>query len=227
MGEWLGMLAGGGMLALIAALVLTFLRQIGVLSAQQFRSVAVIGALTVFAGLSYLAFGALIHQVTQGDISSIASYSEYYRIPYLQQMYEHLRSPEYSGLFYGLFVYAGHALGVLLLGEYLSGGLLLAWLACWAGTCLLYFRLESFFVQASARQIAMTALLLPGSVFLFLPGSACLWYLLAAALFYFLTRKFKKRKLILPAWVFPMALPACAVCSAFIAAAVVTGQITF
>ena len=225
MGEFLGALAGGGMLLLIVALVLCFLREIGALKKDTALRLGRCCGITVCMGSAYLLLGALISRVIYHAPESPAFIDEYFRGAYLQSMFSALKQPSWFRPVSGLFAWAGHGLGAVLFGNAVLGGQAL----CWGLTCLGVFLLESRLCplvgQHGADSAAIFILSLPGALFLFLPGWPCVAFLGAACAFFFFGKYLPLRKRQLPPALYSIGLAVGSMLSAAVTAGAVFGSV--
>lgn len=189
MGDFLGLLAGCGMLILIGVLIVAFLRQIGVLRP---KTCGIVGesALTVLAiGCAYWAVGALINQIKFNNLDSIAHMEAFFRGEYAQRMFRALSQPEWVGPLSGLSAWAGHLLGKVLFGNSILGGLMFSWFLTFLGVVLLRLRLTAVWDEKTAKDAVFLLLCLPGAVFFYLPGWLSVAFLGAALLFFFVGKR--------------------------------------
>ena len=189
MGDFWGALAGIGMLALIGALFVRFLREMGWMRRETARMLLRVTAGTggVFAVLMLAAF--LIRRTLYGAPASLFQVGQIFTGPAVQRMLDALEHfPGSVGPIGFLFACLGRALGTLLFGQYRLGGMVLAFLMTDAGACLLYAPLSARWSPAYAGRAVFLLLCLPGSVFLFLPGWAPMLFF-GAALTLFLAER--------------------------------------
>ncbi len=225
MAEFLGMAASVGMLALIAALLFTYLIRAGAVKKQTAKSLAV-SALTVLGmGTAYFLTAALICHMNRQEISSPALIAQIFPGEKTQRVFAALASPVWTGPLSGLFVYAAHALGALLFGQYALAGLALAYLLTTVSIILVQNRSEALAGEKAGGQIAFLLLFLPGSVFFFLPGWTPMALLLASLLYYFALKKAKGREMAAGLPAYGPVLSLTGVFSAFALTAAVMGWI--
>ena len=161
MAEFLGMAASVGMLALIAALLFTFLIRAGAVKKQTAKSLAV-SALTVLGmGTAYFLTAALICHMNRQEIGSPALIVQIFPGEKTQRFFAALASPVWTGPLSGLFVYAAHALGALLFGQYALAGLALAYLLTTVSIILVQKRSEALAGEKAGGQIAFLLLFMP------------------------------------------------------------------
>lgn len=226
MGEWLGMIAGGGMLILIGTLMLLFLHQLHLLPMERVRRILSAFVLTAAIGMLYFLAGALIRQAACQDAKSPAAYNAFFRAGYLLQMYDLLAQPAWRGVLTGAFAYAAHGVGKLLLGQYLAAGAALSWGLTWLSVCFARAGLRKAYGEQAARDGAFLLLCAPGAVFFFLPGWPPLALLLCSFAFYLLAAlRAKGKKNMLPRTAFWLILVFLSVLSAAVTAALALGRI--
>ena len=223
MGEFLGVLAGGGMLLLAAALLFAFLYRLGAVDGKRIKGFARAGGTVIAAGAAYGLLGALISQTFYGRLESAARVETIFRLPGLLKMYKALQSPSWIGPLSGVFAWLGHWLGALLWGQYLFAGGTLAVLMTFCGSCFVYFRLCALWGPREAEDALFLIFCLPGALFLFLPGVAPILYLLCAAVFYFAGRRLKRREIAYSQSVYAGCAALCALFSAAVVMRVVMG----
>ena len=189
MAEILGFLAGAGMIALVGALAVAFLLRMNWIRSDTARLIQRSAGLTAAAGFVYLAFALLSHLAIYGKIEGALGLGTLFRGPYMTRMLTALIIPAEADPFSLAFAWIGHLLGSALFGQYVLGGLLLAWLTTAASLYLIQLRLRKTADDRTALDAAMLLLFLPGGVFCLLPGWAPFCLLAAAALFFALTRR--------------------------------------
>ena len=137
MGEFLGALAGGGMLLLVGLLILRFLREIGAVRAEACRALLRTAGMALLTGAVYWLAGALLSRVLRGTLESAAAPEQIFSGPAFQRMLYALEYPEWTGPLSGLFAHLGHAVGAALFGRYVLGGVVLCFLCVMASACLI------------------------------------------------------------------------------------------
>lgn len=225
MGGLLGWLAGCGMLTLIGILLLLFLRDIHALPAKAVRDIAVIGLMTMAAGLMYLLSCALLRQAVFQDVENPGDLTQFIPGAYWRETAELLKNPSWKGVLTGLFVYGGHFLGKALFQQYLAGGCCLSFLLTILSAGLIYARLLRCIGEQGAKDCVFLLLTLPSSVFCFLPGWPPLAALLLACLFFFLGKLIPGRQAAIPRAAYIVSVSFNAVLSAFAVAALALGRI--
>ncbi len=193
MGVFMGLLAGGGMLVLVGALLIAFLRRMRWISSAACKRMQLCGELTLAAGAAYWLTGALISQVFFGGLSSAAQAEGIFRGPYVQRVFSALPQPSLSDPLSGVFAWPAHLLGRILFEQYTFAGMTLSWMLVFAGLCLLQAGTERWLGGQWARDVSVLFLCLPVSPFLFLPGWPCLLFPAAAGVFFAFSRRMKKR----------------------------------
>lgn len=225
MGAFLGALAGGGMLLLIGALMAVFFKQMGWLRQEGIRLLLRGALITGATGCVYWLSGALISQTVYGGLESVADPAGIFRGPYVQDMLEALKEPGGQDVISGVFAYLGHGLGAVLLGQFILGGMLLAFLCVLGGVTLVMARARKLWGQACAEALAWLILWLPFGVFLFLPGWPPLAFLLIAMGFFILGKKEKPRQIVCGSSAFKILWTVCVLVSMAVTAAVALGKI--
>ena len=165
MAEILGFLSGTGILALVGALIVAFLGQMGWVRRDTARlwgrsAVMVCGAGALYFGCA-LVFGLSVY----GKIEGALTLDAVFRGPYLRSMLAALESPQGVGPVSTVFAWLGFALGKVLFGQFVFCGIALAWLMTVTGLFLLQLRLRTIADGSTARDAAFLLLCLPGSVF--------------------------------------------------------------
>ena len=225
MGGFLGALAGMGMLILIAALIFRFLRELSVLKQETARSLQRALGMTLAAGAVYWLGAALLARVLRGTLASAADLGQIFVGPYITRMFFMLEQPAWFAPASGLFAYAGHGLGAVLLGRYALGGVLLSFLMTAASVCLICRRLQCLWGLETAERLSFLLLCLPGAAFCFLPGWPPMALLLGAVVFSLAGKGKKAGTIALPPAVYDTALALCAVFSAWMLLAMIEGRI--
>ena len=225
MDKYLGFLAGCGMLLLIGGLIAAFLRQMGVMTQAGTRRVIRCAMMTFFAGLAYFFIGALIYQVFYGKLESAARVDVFFQGPYLQRMFSALNSPSWFAPVSGAFAWMGHLLGRLFFGQFLFGGIVLAWGAVFFSLFLLQTTLERLFGLSAAKDLSLLLLCCPGSVFLFLPGWPCFALFIVSCAVCICLRRFRQRTFLVPSVPFSWALACCVCLNAAVLTCMVFGKL--
>lgn len=217
MADAIGILGSVGMLALIALLILSFLREIGAVRRETVRLILRSAFVTAAVGGCYGGFALLVRQVIHADLASGQNALALMGGPYLHGALSALESPNWQYPLTGAFSCVAHALGQVLFSQYALAGFFLAYLMTTAAVCLIRKRLEEMKMGETAERAVTLLLSLPFGVFFFLPCGAPLGLLIAACGFYFLGRRLAGRRLSVPYPVYSCAL----VLSAALSAAVV------
>ncbi|MBQ7655193.1 MAG: hypothetical protein IJS41_01650 [Clostridia bacterium] len=225
MGDIFGFLAGGGMVALVAALIVAFLRQMGWMKPDAARLLGGSALMTCCAGIIYLMAALLFHLAVYGSIENEMDLSALFHGPYMRTLLPALSGPEGVGPVSAVFAWLAYALGSVLFGQYEFSGMLLAWTMTGAALFLFQRRFQKITDGKTARDAAFLLLCLPGGVFFLLPGWAPLCLLICAIAFYLVGRR-------LPAWKprlspvgYGWALSLCAVLSAAVTVCLAEGRI--
>ncbi len=187
MGEFLGLLAGIGMLLLIGLLIGRFFRDMGWMSRETGQMNGRSTGMILGVGAAYWLLGALIHGMMYGELSG-AALRQVFCGPYTQEMFEIVKQPVSAGPAAFLFALFGHALGSLLFGQYELSAVVTALLMTDAAACLLTAWMADWRGEKEAERTVFLLLCLPGAVFLFLPGWAPV-ILLVVSLAFFLAGK--------------------------------------
>lgn len=195
MGEFLGLLAGGGMLLFIGGLLVCFFRRIGFMRDETYSVLKQSAVMTLTVGCGYGLFSALVYQVTYGNLPSVAEAGMIFSGGYMQRMFSSLVTPGGNGFFSGMFSRIGHLLGAMLFGQYLLAGIALAWCMTFSGTWLLLSGIKKMTDKIPASNAVFIILCLPGAVFLFLPGWPPIAFLLLSAVLFFLARPIAANKI--------------------------------
>ena len=195
MAEILGFFAGMGMLALVGALIVLFLREMGWMTRDGARLLGRSATMACGAGSMYLLLALLYHMAIYGKLEGALELGVLFHGPYLNAMLSALIQPSGVGAISLAFAWLGRALGGALFYQPIFCGLALAWGMTAASLFLLQTRLRTMTHDAIANDAAFLLLCLPGSVFFFLPGFAPLVLLLCAILIYLLGKRIKPRKL--------------------------------
>lgn len=193
MGEFLGVLAGGGMLALVAVLFFAFLRECGALSPASGKRLGRAAATVLGIAAAYLLAGAVMYAVVYEPADNPAEINRIFRTPSLERMYAALRAPSFYAPLSGLFAYLGHAVGTVLFGQYLLGGEALSLLLTILGAWLLLERLGPLVGGKAAEEGLFLLFSLPGALFLMLPGWPALAFFLVSGGVYILGRRWPER----------------------------------
>ena len=225
MGVFLGLLAGSGMLILIAALIMRFLRQIGLLKEEACAALRDSGLAVLGTGCVYWAAGALMYQIVYNNLDSITHIEAIFRGGYAQRMFAALRAPAGLLPLSAASAWAGHALGKLLFGHYTLGGMAFTWCVLLLAAALIRIRLEEAWGREAANGALQLLLCMPGAVFLFLPGWPSMAFFLAAWVFFFIGKKIKIPEPGFSTAVFGWAAAVCAVLSAAVIAGCVYGRL--
>lgn len=188
MAELLGFLAGGAMLALVGALVIAFLRQMGWLRRDESLLLGRTAGMVCGAGVMYLAMALLCRLAVFGKIEGAISLDLLFRGPYMSRMLPALGNPTGVGPVSLAFAWLSRLAGGLLFGQYEFCGIALAWCMTIASLFLVQMRIGKLADGQRARDAAFLLLCLPGSVFFLLPGWAPI-ALLACAIGFFLLGK--------------------------------------
>lgn len=225
MAEILGFLSGTGILALVGALIVAFLGQMGWVRRDTARlwgrsAVMVCGAGALYFGCA-LVFGLSVY----GKIEGALTLDAVFRGPYLRSMLAALESPQGVGPVSTVFAWLGFALGKVLFGQFVFCGIALAWLMTVTGLFLLQLRLWTIANGSTARDAAFLLLCLPGSVFFLLPGAAPLCLLICAVVFYLFGNRIKSWKIRLSPSAYGGALALCAVLSAAVVIGLAEGKL--
>lgn len=223
MAELIGTLGSAGMIALIGALILLFLWQIGALRRDSVRAAIRICLWTACAGAGYVLFMLLCRRTvfldqTQDVLRAMGG-------GYLRDALDGLEKPEFTRPLTGLMSWAGHGIGKVVFGQYRLGGFLLSFL-CTAGAALLFYvRLKKLFGEQAAEDGCFLLLCDPCAVFFFFPCGVPLALLIVCGVFFLATRRAKPRTIrysrSLYGWI--QALSVCL--SAAMACAVALGRI--
>ncbi len=184
MGDFLGALAGIGMLLLIGAMIGRFVCEMGWMRRETGRMLFRITGMTLGVGAAYWLFGALIRVTLFGKLTSAAALDEIFSGPYTRMMFEQTANPGPSGPASGLAAVIGHALGALLFGQYRLGAMAAAFLLTDGAACLLYAWISGWWGEKAAERTVFLLLCMPGAVFLYLPGWAPMLLLLTALIFF-------------------------------------------
>ena len=190
----LGFLAGAGMMVLIGVLVLAFCRQMAWITADTARKIGKTFAFSALCGVCYLLFAALVRQVMQQNVESAADYSGILQSAYLNRVYAAVENPQWMGFATGVFIYAAHALGTLMLGQYLPAALALSFCMTGAACCLIQCRCEKCFGESFAKSMVFLILCLPGAVYSFLPGCAAVYLLVFSILFHVFGKRIPQKQ---------------------------------
>ena len=225
MAEILGFLAGCGMVALVGALVVVFLRQMGWLRQNMIRLLGRSAALIGTAGGSYLLLALLTRLALYGKIEGPLELGTLFCGPYLTRILTALYNPAEIGPVSLCFAWAGHVLGSVLFGQYVFSGILLAWTMAAASLYLIQLRVQKITDDSTARDIALLLLFLPGSVFFLLPGWAPVCLLAAAVLFYALSRRARACKLRFSPTAYAWLIVVCSLLSAAVTVCAAEGRI--
>ena len=225
MAELLGFLSGAGMLALVGALIVAFLEQMGWVSRGVGRlwgrsAVMVCGAGALYFGCA-LVFGLSVY----GKIEGALTLDAVFRGPYLRSMLSALENPQGVGPVSTVFAWLGFALGKVFFGQFVFCGIALAWLMTVTGLFLLQMRLRTIADGPTARDAAFLLLCLPGGVFFLLPGAAPLCLLLCAVVFYLFGNRMKAVKFRLSPMAYGGVLTLCAVLSAAVVIGLAEGKL--
>ena len=213
------------MLMMIGILILVFLRELRLLSSESLRRIISIYGLTAAVGALYFLAGALLRQATYQDVESAAAFDVFFSSGYLRRVYDLLSHPAWDGVLTGAFIYASHAIGALLLGQYLFGGWVLAWGLTGLSMCFIEAGLRKIFGRQAAKDGVFLLFCAPGAVFLFLPGWPPTAMLAAALALYFLSGRITERKRTLPRAGYGLILAFLSLLSASVTAALVLGRI--
>lgn len=189
MAELLGFLAGSGMLALVAALVIAFLKEMNWVSAASASRAGRTVLICAGTGLCYLLFSGLYFQVFHSDTAGTIAYDTLFQGPYIQGMAHALEQPAHMDALSMLFAWAGHLAGQVLFGQYRLAGLYLAWGITAVSLTLIQSRLTQWLEEDTVQEFAFLLLCVPGGILFLLPGSASLVLLLFSILFYFLGKR--------------------------------------
>lgn len=225
MGQFLGVLAGGGMLLLVAALFIAFLRERGILSLAGGKRLGRAAAMVLGAAAAYLLAGAIMYAVVYEPADNPAEINRIFRTPSLERMYAALRSPSFYAPLSGLFAYLGHGVGAVLFGQYLLGGEVLALLLTILGAWLLLERLGPLVGMKAAEEGLFLLLSLPGALFLVLPGWLPLAFFLAACGIFILGRRWPGRTVSCSPSAYASAVSVSAMLSAAVVYLAVTGRL--
>ncbi len=184
MGDFLGLLAGSGMLALIGALFGRFLMEMGWMRRETCRLLLRVTGMTLGVGAAYWLSGALIHATLLGGLGGAPVIRQVFGGPYTQTMFETVREAWITPPPTFFFVLISHAMGTLLFGQYDFAAVATAFLLTDCAVCLLYAWISGRWGEKGAERTVFLLLCLPGSVFLFLPGwTPVLRLLVSLALF--------------------------------------------
>ena len=226
MAHWIGALGSIGMLALIGGLIVAFLREIGLLSAQGRRLIVKIAVLTGAVGGAYILLGALIRQVLHGDVDSAAFFHQIFTGDYLRACFAALEGPGWPGLLSGLFAFAAHGLGTVLFHQYFLAGAVLCYLLTAASALMLHSVLKGIFGdERRAADVLFLFFCLPGSVFFFLPCGAAVGLLMAAACLFFVRKRLPRCRFAWSQEIYGWLLAVCGMLSALTVYGLVDGRI--
>lgn len=225
MGDFLGALAGGGMLLLVGALAAAFLRQMGGIGKRGLKPAIRCAAVTLGMGCAYWLTGALIYQVNFGKAESAVLFDGIFQGGYVRNMFYALSYPSWFAPLSGFFAWMGHLLGRLLFGQYALGGVALSWGMTFVSVLLLEKRMALLWGEETAADASFLPPCLPGGLFFFLPGWPPLALLLAAVLFYCFARRMKPRAIRPRPAFFGGVLAVSACLSAFVTAMAVYGKL--
>ena len=225
MGVFLGLLAGVGMLVLIAALIIRFLRQIGLLKESTCAALWDSGLTVLGIGCAYWAFGALMYQILYGNLDSLTHIEAIFRGSYMQRMFAALANPGGLLPLSAVSAWAGHIVGRLLFDHNTLGGMAFTWCILFLGTSLIRIRLEGTWSREETGGAVHLLLCLPGAVFLFLPGWPSIAFFLASLVFFFAGKKHKIPAPHFSPAVYGWAAAVCAVISAAVIAGCVHGRL--
>ena len=224
MGEFFGILAGGGMLLLIAALLLRFLLDAQAVKKERARALVRVGEITLMALCLYYLSATLMRSALFGDVESVGEIDKSFQLTYLHTLLGYLRQPEWYAPLSGFFAYLGHGLGRLLFGRYVLGGVLLSFLFTFAGACLLFLRLRRLLHEKTAEDGIFLLFCLPGAVFLFLPGWPSMAFALAGLCFYLAGKRLPRREFSCPPPLFSWVIAVCAMLSAAVVLCLAAGR---
>lgn len=226
MGEFLGALAGGGMLLLVAALFCVFLRECGALSPARMKRLGRAALMVLGVAAAYFLTGAVMYSVLYEPVDHPAQFNRIFRTTSLERMYAALRSPSFYAPLSGVFAYAGHAVGAVLFGQYLLGGEVLALLMTAIGAWLFLERMASVVGTKTAEEGLFLIFSLPGALFLFLPGWPPLAFFLACCGVFFLGKRWPQQAFSYSPSVYAAVLSVGALLSAMVVYLAVIGHST-
>jgi len=195
MGEFLGLAAGGGMLALVGVLVAAFLEQMGFLRPEKRKR---LGQCAVMAGSmvgAYWLIAALMAQMNFESLSNQARITAIFRGPYVGKMVYSLLQPSFFAPLSGLFAYAAHFLGDALFGQYMFAGVALAFGCTFFSVWLVRERLFVLFGDGFSQNASFLLLCLPFAVFFFLPGWPPVGLLMLSCVFSLAGRRLEGRNI--------------------------------
>ena len=225
MAEILGFLAGVGMIALVAALVVLFLGQMGWMRRDAALLLGRSAVMTVSVGLLYLGLALVFDLSVYGEFEDEFSLDAIFRGPYMRAMLSALEEPTGVGPLSMVFAWLCFLLGKLLFGQYAFCGICLAWGITAASLFLVQLRMRKIAGDQTARDGAFLLLCLPGSVFFLLPGCAPLCLLLCAIIFYLVGKRIPAWKLTSSPVSFGWVLSICSVLSAAVTICAAVGRL--
>ncbi len=223
MGEFLGAAAGLLMLALVGLLFIRFLVRAGALKPGAARRLGRAALLLGVAAGMHLGIAALLRSVIYG-LTDITRLDAVFPAASVQKVLAGLRSPSWEGPLSGLTAHLGHAMGKLLFGRYVLGGLLVSFGIDWAACVLILARGERLLDAGRAERGLFLLLCMPGAIFCLLPGWACLALLGGALLFYFLGKRLPARAWKMPDALYGALLALAGMLSALLAFGLISGQ---
>ena len=225
MAEILGFMAGAGMLALVGALIVVFLRQMGWVSRDAARLWGRCAVLVCGAGALYAGTALVYYLAVYGKLEGELTLDVVFRSPYLRAMLSALESPQGVGPISTVFAWLGFALGKVFFGQFVFCGIVLAWGMTMTSLFLMQLRLRKIADGLTARDAAFLLLCLPGSVFFLLPGAAPLCLLICAVAFYLAGNRIKAWKIRLSPIAYGWALSMCGVLSAAVVICLAEGKL--
>ena len=103
---------------------------------------------------AYFLTAALICHLHRQEIGSPALIAQIFHGEKTRRAFDALQSPAWIGPLSGLFVYAGHALGALLFGQYELAGVSLAFLLTVCSVAMVISRLRAIFGDKTAKDVS-------------------------------------------------------------------------